>query len=143
MRPSSLLCLGLAASLFVFFAPGCGADTVPSGTGTTGDPPVVNDGNLHPAGNGTPISEDAACAALLDGQAQHVKSLGGCVSTSPVCPGFLRAQSGAECLQYDEGAMKGCLDIYSATKSCAELSDARARCYVAPIAGSAPKGCSP
>jgi hypothetical protein len=140
MRSSLLLCLGLVAPLFLFLVPACGADTGSgSGSGTTGDPP--DDGKIRPAGNGTPVSEEAACASLLDGQAQQVKSLGGCVSTSPVCPNFLRSQSGAECLQYDEGAVKGCLEIYAATKSCTELSEARNNCYVATIAGSAPKGC--
>jgi len=142
MRPSLLLCLGLTAPLFLFLflAPGCGTDTG-TGTGTTGDPPDANDGKLHPAGNGTAVSEDAACASLLDGQAQQIKSLGGCVSTNPVCPNFLRTQSGAECLQYDEGAVKGCLAIYAEAKSCTDLSTARNDCYVATIAGSAPKGC--
>lgn len=139
MRPSLLLCLGLAAPLFLVLLPACGADTG-SGSGTTGDPPV-NDGKLHPKGNGTPVSEDAACATLLDGQAQQAKSLGGCVTTSPICPDFLRTQSGVECLQYDDGAVKGCLAIYSATKTCKELTEARDLCFVATLAGSAPKGC--
>lgn len=140
MRPFLWLGLGLAAPLFLVLVPGCGTDTG-SGSGTTGDPPDADDGKIRPAGNGTPVSEEAACASLLDGQAQKVKSLGGCVSTSPVCPNFLRSQSGAECLQYDEGAVNGCIAIYNAATTCTELSEARTLCYVATIAGSAPKGC--
>lgn len=140
MRTCLLLGLGLAAPLFLLLANGCGSDTG-SGSGTTGAGPDPNDGRIRPPGNGTPMSEDAACAALLDGQAQQTKSLGGCVSTSPVCPGFLRSQTGAECLQYDEGAVKGCVAIYAAAKSCMDLAEARNLCYPASIVGSAPKGC--
>jgi hypothetical protein len=138
MRPSLVLRLGLASSLLVLLSSGCGADT---GSGTTGDPPDANDGKFHPAGNGKPVSEDAACTTLKAAQEQQAKNLNGCVSTSAVCPNLLRSQSGGECFQYDEGAVQGCVQFYSDTKSCPELTQARDTCVVATIAGSASKGC--
>jgi hypothetical protein len=138
MRPSILLRVVLASSLLVLFSSGCGTDT---GSGTTGDPPDANDGKFHPPGNGKPISESTACTTLHDAQEQHINSLGGCVTTTALCPNFLRSQSGGECFQYDEGAVQGCVQFYSDTKTCQELTAAANTCVVATIAGSASKGC--
>ena len=70
----------------------------------------------------------------------HFMSLG-CASTTRVCPDFLRTQSAMDCLQYDEGAVNGCLQSYSDATTCKELSERASICVVATIAGSAPKGC--
>ena len=137
MRPSLVLFGLLASSLFALSSSGCDADTA---TGTTGDPPDASDGKFHPPGNGTPMAEATACTVLTDAQTAQSMSLG-CPSTTRVCPDFLRAQSGAECLQYDEGAVNGCLQFYSDAKTCKDVSAAAGTCVVATIAGSAPKGC--
>ena len=140
MRPSlvlRLLRVFLASSLFALLSSGCGADTT---SGTTGDPPDADDGKFHPPGNGMPVSEAVACTSLTDAQTQHFMALG-CASTTRVCPDFLRTQSGTECLQYDQGAVNGCLQFYSDAKTCMELSTAAGTCVVATIASSAPKGC--
>ena len=138
MRQSFSLCAFLASSLLALLASGCGADA--GTTGTTGDAPDADDGKFHPPGNGTPMSEDAACNALTDAQTKKFMALG-CASTTRVCPDFLRTQSAMECLQYDEGAVNGCLQYYDDAKTCKALSEAAGTCVVATIANSAPKGC--
>ena len=138
MRSSFLLRVLLASSLAAPLLWGCGADT--GSGGTTGDPPDASDGKFHPPGNGTPVSEASACTSLTDAQTQHYMALG-CASTTRVCPDFLRSQSAVECLQYDEGAVNGCLQFYADAKTCKALSEAAGTCVVATIAGSAPKGC--
>ena len=139
MRLSIALGLALAAPLFVLVFSGCGSET---GGGTTGSLPDADDGKIHPAGNGKPMSEDAACKALTDAQAQRSTSLQ-CSSTGRVCPDFLRAQSAVECLQYDEGAVQGCVKLYNEAATCDAVREAAGNCVVATIGGSAPQGCSP
>ena len=135
MRPS--LVLLVTTSLVIAFSSGCGADTT---SGTTGDLPDANDGKFHPPGNGTPMSEATACTTRTDAQTPHYTAPGS-ASTTRVCPDFLRTQSGTECLQYDQGAVNGCLQFYSDAKTCMDLSKAAGTCVVATIASSAPKGC--
>lgn len=137
MRPFIVLCLALAAPLFVLASPGCGSET---GSGTTSSPPDADDGKVHPAGNGKPMSEEAACKALTDAQAQRSTALK-CSSTGRVCPDFLRAQSAVECLQYDEGAVQGCIQLYTKAATCDAVREAAEICVVATLAGSAPQGC--
>lgn len=137
MRSPLALLLVLAAPLFVLASPGCGSDT---GSGTTGASPDADDGKIHPPGNGKPMSEAAACKALTDAQAQRSTALQ-CSSTGRVCPDFLRAQSTVECLQYDEGAVQGCIQLYNDATTCDAARNAAGNCVVATIAGSAPQGC--
>jgi hypothetical protein len=137
MRPSFALALALAAPLFVLASPGCGSET---GSGATGSMPDADDGKIRPPGNGKPMSEDAACTALTDAHAQRFTQLK-CASTGRICPDFLRAQSAVECVQYDEGAVQGCIKLYNDAKTCDLVREASDLCVVATIAGSAPKGC--
>ncbi len=137
MRPSIALHLVLASSLLVLVSSGCGTDI---GSGTTGDPADASDGKFHPPGNGMPVAEGAACSTLTDAQTQHFMAMG-CASTTRVCPDFLRTQAGTDCLQYDQGAVNGCLQYYADATSCMDLSQRASVCVVATIAGSAPKGC--
>lgn len=137
MRPSHVLSVLLASSLFALLLPACGADST---SGSTGDPPNADDGKFHPPGNGMPVAEASACTSLTDAQTAHYMALG-CPSTTRVCPDFLRSESGMECLQYDEGAVNGCLQYYSDATTCKELSERASTCVVATITGSAPKGC--
>jgi hypothetical protein len=87
-----------------------------------------------------PVSEAVACTTLTDAQTKQFMMLG-CASTTRVCPDFLRSQSATECLQYDQGAVNGCLQFYSDAKTCKDLSAAAGKCVVATIANSAPSGC--
>jgi hypothetical protein len=137
MRPSIALLLALAAPLFVLSSPGCGGET---GSGTTGSPPDADDGKIHPAGNGKPMSEADACKLLTDAQTQQSMLLK-CPSTTRICPDFLRAQSSLECVQYDEGAVQGCIKLYQEATTCSGVPEAADICVVATIAGSAPQGC--
>ena len=137
MRTSIALGLALAAPLFVLASPGCGSET---GSGTTGALPDADDGKVRPAGNGKPMSEAAACTSLTDAQAQRSTAVG-CTSTGRVCPDFLRAQSAVECVQYDEGAVQGCIQFYNEATTCDAVRKAGEICVVATIAGIAPKGC--
>ena len=135
MRPSLALRLVLAAPLFVLGSSGCGSET---GSGSTGSQP--DDGKIRPAGNGKPMSEAAACKALTDAQGLRSTELK-CSSTGRICPDFLRAQSAVECVQYDEGAVQGCVKLYNEATTCDAVRAAGDICVVATIAGSAPKGC--
>ena len=137
MRPSIAFLLALAAPLFVLSSPGCGGET---SSGTTGSPPDADDGKIRPAGNGKPMSEADACKLLTDAQTQQSMSLK-CPSTSRICPDFLRAQSSLECVQYDEGAVQGCIKLYQEATTCSGVPEAADVCVVATIAGSAPNGC--
>jgi hypothetical protein len=53
----------------------------------------------------------------------------------------LRVEFATPCLQYDEGTVQGCVAYYGMASSCDALAAAITNCEIAPIAGSAPKGC--
>jgi hypothetical protein len=137
MRLSIALGLALAAPLFVLASSGCGSET---GSGTTGSLPDADDGKVRPEGNGKPMSEAAACTSLTDAQAQRSTAMG-CTTTGRVCPDFLRGQSAVQCVQYDDGAVQGCIQFYSEATTCDAVRKASEICVVATIADSAPKGC--
>jgi len=127
--------LALAFSLLSLLACGSAPSTGTGGSGSGG-----SDGKFHPPGNGTPMSESDACNALSQATSADSLTLM-CLSTSPTCPDLLRSEFTTPCLEYDQGTVQGCVAYYAAATTCAGLDAAIAGCAVAPIAGSAPKGC--
>jgi hypothetical protein len=125
---ASLVSLGLLA---------CSSSST---SGTTSGAGGADDGKLHPPGNGVAMSETDACNAVSNALDSDYLALG-CVATSQSCPDLLRAQFGADCLQYDQGSVQGCVSYYGMAASCAALDTAASNCVVTALAGSAPKGC--
>jgi hypothetical protein len=115
----------------------CGCSGAPGATGGMGG---ASDGKYHPAESGTPMQEAEACNTLSTAAGTDQMNLG-CVSTSQGCPDLLRVEFMTPCLQYDEGTVQGCVAYYAMATTCGQLTNAIASCVIAPIAGSAPKGC--
>ncbi|MRG90664.1 hypothetical protein [Polyangium spumosum] len=108
-----------------------------------GDPeptPLPDDGRYRPPASGERTTEAIACDTLVDAHADRMLKLG-CAGTSRTCPGFLRAEFGAECLEYDKGSVDGCLAFYASKTTCQELNDALGACVITAYEGSTPAGC--
>jgi hypothetical protein len=129
-------CAAWAVALAVAAAlAGCGDDGGAGGEGGAGD------GRYHPEPNGTRTSEDAACQSLKAGQEAQRDALGGCILTTRGCPDLLRAEFGAECLEYDVGSVDGCVAYYQDAEDCDGLAKSIADCVVTAYEGSGPAGC--
>jgi hypothetical protein len=101
----------------------------------------AGDGKLHPPPNQVRIAEAAACQALLDGYEAHAQAIGGCILTSRICPDFLRVTFGAQCIQYDQGSVDGCVAYYQSKTTCEDLKPALDGCVITAYPGTAPAGC--
>ena len=99
----------------------CGSSTT-SNTGA-GGAGGMNDGKFHPPPNGVHTTEQTACSELTTALSAKGAQLqmGGCVGTAPICPQFVRVQSGLTCVEYDEGSVQGCISYYDMATSCADL----------------------
>jgi hypothetical protein len=96
-------------------------------------------GLVTPDANGTPISESAACSAVLDGLTAARARLSCASDGGPLaCPAYIRPPGGTRCLQYDKGTVDGCVAIIASYKSCAELESKP--CIVTALAQTEP-GC--
>ena len=116
---------------------GCGGA---ESTGSSSGQADAGDDRFRPAGDGTRISEADACALLVGAQGMRRLALS-CAGTSRVCPDALRTDFGAECLEYDQGSVKGCIAYYGEAKTCEDLSQAIDKCAITAFAGSQPNGC--
>jgi hypothetical protein len=121
----------LFAAAALLFVSGCGSDEMPS---------TPDDGKIRPPPSGERTTEAAACSALSDTHSKALLSVG-CVGTARACPGLLRTQSGAECLEYDKGSVDGCVAHIKAQTTCSDLGVAVEACVVFAYDGSAPAGC--
>lgn len=99
-----------------------------------------DDGKYHAPASGEHTTETLACSSLVDGHGKQMLSLG-CISTSRTCPGFLRTQFGADCLEYDKGSVDGCLAYFKTMTTCQDLSAALDGCVITSYPGTAPAGC--
>lgn len=110
---------------------GCGADE------TT---PTPSDGKIRPPPNGVHIAEAVACKALSDAHSQTLLTVG-CAGTARSCPGLVRAQSGADCLEYDQGSLDACVAHIKSQDACMDINAALDVCIVFAYEGTAPAGC--
>jgi len=110
---------------------GCGADETL---------PTPSDGKIRPPPNGEHIAEAVACKALSDAHSKTLLTVG-CAGTARSCPGLLRTQSGADCLEYDKGSLDGCVAHIESQMACADVNAAIEACIVFAYAESAPAGC--
>jgi len=138
MRPRlalALASLALAVTAALSTA-ACGSSSGPAG-GAGG----MDDGKVHPAGNGQHETQDAACAALSQAQDARNQALA-CIATSRPCPTLVLVQvGGTECLEYDQGSVQGCIDYYGQQGTCDALAKAIDDCVVTAFPESAPSGC--
>ncbi|TKD08531.1 hypothetical protein [Polyangium fumosum] len=102
--------------------------------------PLPDDGRFRPPASGERTTEALACNTLLDAHSKRMGTLG-CFGTSRTCPGFLRAEFGAECLEYDKGSVDGCLEFYAAQTTCDEIKVALEGCVITAYTGTTPAGC--
>jgi hypothetical protein len=118
-------------SVVAFGVAACGSESETSGQGGAA---ATDDGLFHPPPNGVHKAEDVACGALKD-SALSLRVKLKCVGTAPACPGLVRKVArvqGSACYEYDEGAVKGCVDYYKEQPGCDELGVAIDRCVVVP-----------
>ncbi|MDC3957989.1 hypothetical protein KEG38_29300 [Polyangium jinanense] len=102
--------------------------------------PLPNDGKFRPPASGERTTEADACNTLVDAHSDRMIALG-CVGSSRTCPGFLRAEFSAECLQYDKGSVDGCLEFYASKTTCQDLVPALEGCVITAYEGTTPAGC--
>jgi hypothetical protein len=128
----SLLLTMAAAGLWILQA-GCGSESDSAQD--------AGDGKFHPPPNQVRIAEAPACDALLTAYEAQRQALGGCVITSRICPDYLHATFGAQCLQYDQGSVDGCIVYYQSKTTCDALKPALDGCVITAYPGTAPAGC--
>jgi hypothetical protein len=104
-----------------------------STTASSGGGPKVT-----PEANGVMISEEEACDKLLDAFSTGRTAACG-TSTLPACPQFLRSMYQPNCMQYDEGAVNGCVDYFKKLKVCDDFI--AEDCGVTNYPETAPAGC--
>lgn len=80
------------------------------------------EGARQPSGEGALVSEDDACAQLLDAANEAYDRLGCPAPTFPKCPAFLRPGGGSGCYEYYEDSVAACVAAYEDAPSCRELS---------------------
>ncbi len=80
------------------------------------------EGARQPAGEGALVSEDDACARLLDAAKEAYDRLGCDAPSFPKCPAFLRPGGGSGCYEYYEDSVSACVAVYEDAPSCRELS---------------------
>ena len=113
---------------------GAGEDVAPEMDGPTTDTIIT------PPPDGTLISEAGACEALA--AAQEATKLGlECVFTTRICPDLLRAMTGAPCVEYDEGSVLSCVELYKGASDCEELANVFNTCLVTFYPDSKPADC--
>lgn len=97
-------------------------------------------GPYAPPGNGVPMNEAEACAALQDAESDKRNALACGPVTLPACPGYLR-KANEPCLEYDQGTVSGCVAYIASLSSCDALKTYQ--CVVKALPGTAPNGCPP
>ncbi len=119
--PSTLLSFWGRSSLALAFL---GLPLYASCTSSEDTEPFVPavEGATQPAGEGSLIAEDEACARLLDAAQAAYKRLGCDATHFAACPGFLRPGGGSGCYEYYEDSVASCEKSYKGAPSCRELS---------------------
>lgn len=126
-----------ALSLALFFACSSEPETDDDATSSAAGG-GVDDGRLRPEPNGVHISEADACDQLRGALATKVQELA-CTKTLRACPNFLRATYGAECAEFDQGSVQGCVDHWNGIFNCSILDEDD--CVVTHYPETAPAGC--
>jgi hypothetical protein len=108
--------------------------------GCSDEAPTPDDGKFHPPPSGEHTTEALACKALVDAHSAHLLSIG-CAGTSRTCPGFLRAEFGVDCQEYDKGSVDGCVAYYQSQTTCQDLSAALDICVITAYPGTTSAGC--
>jgi hypothetical protein len=116
-----------ASALLLVAFPACSSDDSGGGGGP-----------FSPPGNGVPMGEAEACAALQDAESDRRNALACGPVTLPACPGYLR-KANEPCLQYDQGTVQGCVAYIATQPTCDALKSYQ--CVVKPLPGTAPQGC--
>ncbi len=136
----SLTLLAFATALALICAAGCGSDETPIDVPPK-DQPEAGDGKIYPAPDGVHVGETDACDALLKAQDAKIKALS-CSITTRTCPALLRVVFVKPCLEYDDGSVKGCVDLYNMQTTCGGLADAIDACVVTSYPGTTTPGCT-
>jgi len=80
------------------------------------------EGARQPSGEGALVSEEDACARLLEAANDAYDRLGCDAPSFPKCPGFLRPGGGSGCYEYYDDSVTACVDSYDDARSCREMS---------------------
>jgi hypothetical protein len=105
----------------------------------TGSTVPAEQGATQPEGGGTAMSESDACQAIAKAEDQARNRLSCGATSHASCPDYIRP-NGEACLEYDQETVEQCAKAIGAYTSCDDF--ANHPCFVTPIAGSAPKGCT-
>lgn len=90
-------------------------------------------GAYQPAGNGQVTDEASACSALVAAiDAQRAALSCGADTGRTACPDLVRPAGGADCFDYDQGALDACVAYYAGLSACAQFDTSP--CIVTAIA---------
>ena len=78
-------------------------------------------GAVQPDAGGKLVAETPACDALTGAEAKARKDLG-CPALAHACPEYIRPAGGADCFQYDQASLDGCVDLFSSFISCEDFT---------------------
>jgi hypothetical protein len=82
----------------------------------------ATEGATQAPAEGSLISEDDACARLLEAALAAYERLGCDAPEYPECPGFLRPGGGTGCYSYYDDSVSACEQAYEDADSCARLA---------------------
>ncbi len=78
-------------------------------------------GAVQPDAGGTLVDEATACAALTSAESSARKDLH-CPAAAHTCPEYVRPAGGADCFQYEQASLDGCVDLFSSFTTCEDFA---------------------
>jgi len=77
-------------------------------------------GAVQPDAGGKRVDEATACEALATAEASARKDLS-CPAAARSCPESIRPAGGADCFQYEQASIDGCVDLFSTFTTCEDF----------------------
>lgn len=82
-----------------------------------GDTVPATEGAVQPAGDGTRMAVEEACAAIVDAEVGARDRLG-CDEAERACPAYLLPVGDAACAAFDGGSVAACVEVIGDYRSC-------------------------
>ncbi len=78
-------------------------------------------GAIQPDAGGQLRDEVTACETLTTAEASARKDLG-CPAVARSCPDYIRPAGGADCFQYEQASLDGCVELFRSFTSCEDFA---------------------
>jgi hypothetical protein len=87
-------------------------------------------GAIQPDAGGALVDEATACQTLTTAEANARKDLS-CPAVARTCPDYIRPAGGADCFQYEQVSLDGCVDLFGSFTTCEDF--ARHPCLISAV----------